>query len=144
MIFTVPVQYAIRAMVYLSDQEPGRLCSIQEISLAADVPRPYLAKIINRLVCGRLVRSKRGPSGGVMLAKPPSVITIRAIMESMDGEREKRRCLLGSYECTDVSACPVHETWKSVRPILDQTLHEQTLAGLAHRQRSKVPHAAGE
>jgi len=36
-------------MTYLGEQEAGRLCSIQEISRAADVPMPYLAKIINRL-----------------------------------------------------------------------------------------------
>ncbi len=138
MIFSNPIQYAIRAMTYLGEQEAGKLSSIREISREADVPLPFLAKIINRLSRKRLVRAKRGPTGGVMLGKPASRITVGEIVDAMGGTLGNKQCILGLLECNDDAPCPLHESWKSVRQILSRTLHEQTVSDLVHSGRTKL------
>lgn len=138
MIFSSPVQYAIRAMTCLGEQEVGKLSSIREMSRAADVPMPYLAKIVNRLSRRRLVRAKRGPSGGVMLGRPASRITVGEIVEAMGGRLTNKHCILGLSECSDQTPCPVHESWKSVRQILNQSLHDQTVSDLVRARRAKL------
>ena len=143
MIFSRPVQYAIRAMTYLGEQEAGKLCSIQEISRAADVPMPYLAKIINRLSRRRLVTAKRGPSGGVMLGKAASRITVEEIVNCMGGKLETKRCVLGLSECSDHTPCPVHDSWKTVRQLLNQTLHERSITDLVRARRAKLASRKG-
>lgn len=138
MIFSSPVQYAIRAMTYLGEQEVGKLSSIREISHAADIPMPYLAKIINRLSRRRLVTAKRGPAGGVMLGRPASRITVDEIVNAMGGGLNSKKCVLGLAECNDVTPCPVHDSWKSVRQVLARTLHDKTVTDLVQARQLKL------
>ena len=139
MIFSSPVQYAIRAMTYLGGQEVGKLCSIRDISRAAVIPLPYLAKIVNRLARRKLLRSKRGPLGGVMLGRPASRITVGDIVDAMGCHLQTKQCLLGLAECSDQTPCPVHESWKQVRQTLSLALHEKTVRDLVHTAEQKVP-----
>ncbi len=125
-------------MTYLGQQEVGKLSSIREISRSADVPMPYLAKIINQLSRKRLVRAKRGPSGGVMLGKPASVVTIGDIVDAMDASLVGKECILGLSKCTDEAPCPVHEDWKGFRQILNQSLHQKTVRDLAQALVAKL------
>ncbi len=138
MIFNAPVQYAIRAMTYLGEQEVGKLSSIREISRAADIPMPYLAKIINRLARRRLVIAKRGPAGGVALGRAASRITIEQIVETMGGLQGAGKCILGISECGDSVPCPLHDSWKSVRESLQQKMREETVKDLVRARRAKL------
>jgi Rrf2 family protein len=138
MIFSSPVQYAIRAMTYLGEQEVGKVCSTREISSAMNIPMPYLAKIVNRLSRRRLIIARRGPAGGVMLAKPASRITVAEIIDAMGGTVVNKECILGIAECGESTPCPVHDSWKTVRELLRQKLHEQTVRDLARARSSKL------
>jgi Rrf2 family protein len=138
MIFSSPVQYAIRALTYLGEREPGKFSSIREISRAEHIPMPYLAKIINRLSARHLVTAKRGPSGGVTLGKSASHITVDDIVIAMGGSLVNKECILGISECGDHTPCPVHENWKAVREVLKQTLQEQTVTDLVRARRAKL------
>jgi Rrf2 family protein len=138
MIFSSPVQYAIRAMTYLGEQEVGKLSSTREISEAMDIPMPYLAKIINRLSRRRLVRARRGPSGGITLARPASRIKICDIIDAMGASLISQRCILGIAECGESTPCPVHDSWKSVRELLSRKLHEQTVRDLVRARQAKL------
>ncbi len=138
MIFSSPIQYAIRAMTYLGEQEPARYSSIREISRAEHIPMPYLAKIINRLSAHHVVAAKRGPSGGVKLGRPPGSITVDDIVTAMGGSLVNKECILGISECGDHTPCPVHESWKTVREVLIQALKEQTVTDLVRSRRAKV------
>jgi Rrf2 family iron-sulfur cluster assembly transcriptional regulator len=142
MIFTNPIKYAIRAMTYLGGQEPGKLSSIREIAKAMDIPLPYLAKIINRLSRRRLVTAKRGPNGGVMLGKPASQITVNDIVDAMGASMANKKCILGLSDCSDIAPCPVHDKWKSVREVLIESLHEQTITDLVHSYNAKLAMAS--
>jgi Rrf2 family protein len=126
-------------MTYLGGQEPGKLSSIREISRGEHIPLPYLAKIINRLSRRGLVTAKRGPSGGVMLGKPASRITVDEIVNTMGGSLINKECILGISECGDGTPCPVHESWKSVRQVLAQTIQEQSVTDLVCARRAKLP-----
>ncbi|MEX2470439.1 MAG: Rrf2 family transcriptional regulator, partial [Pseudohongiellaceae bacterium] len=79
------------------------------------IPKPYLSKIIGRLVSAELVISRRGNRGGIWLARPAAEITLLEIAEKMDGEDFLGRCLLGEEYCSDSRACPTHAFWKKER-----------------------------
>jgi len=143
MIFSTPVQYAIRAMTFLGEQEVGKLSSIREISRAVGIPMPYLAKIINRLSRRRLVTARRGPAGGIMLGRAASEITLQEIVEALGGNLAATRCILGISECGDDVPCPLHESWKSVRETLTSKLREETVRDLVAAHRAKVKRIAG-
>jgi Rrf2 family protein len=141
-IFSKPCQYAILAMTYLAEQKAGHLNSIREISERAEIPMPFLSKIITGLSRSGLVTARRGPKGGVMLARPPGEVSVGDIVEAVDGSLDDGRCQLGFPECDDSDPCPVHDSWKQVREKLDRTLHGKTLNDLVRaRKKGKTKRA---
>lgn len=130
MLFSKACQHAIRAMTYLARQELSRPCSIQVISQEAEVPTPFLSKIITLLGRSRLVEARRGPHGGAMLARSASDITVGDILEAIDGPLDERRCVLGLPDCSDQNPCPLHTRWKRLEAQMRQELHALTLLDL--------------
>ena len=75
------VDYGLRAVIYLSVQDPERCCSITEIAKQQGVPKKFLEKIIQDLIRGGLIKSKRGACGGYTLA--PAIQPTRALRSTM-------------------------------------------------------------
>ena len=78
-------EYGLIAVGYIAmNKEPG-LVRAERVSKAYDIPLEYLLKILQQLVRGNILRSKRGPRGGFTLARPASKITMLQILEIVDG-----------------------------------------------------------
>jgi Rrf2 family protein len=100
MMWTRSSDMAMRAALYLAEQR--RWSTVAEMANREGLPRFYLAKVLKMLASHGLLRSRRGPSGGFMLAFPPERVTLSQILESLrDGPRPDggllatrcRRCL---------------------------------------------------
>ena len=119
--------YAILALACLAEK-PEATGAVQRIARRADVPAPYLAKIIRALAKAGLVTAKRGFRGGIRLARPTDDITVLEISEAIDGPTYFDQCLLGLESCSDARACPTHRFWKKERQQIRRTLRGITLA----------------
>ncbi len=125
-------QYALRALVHLGRVADRGPTLARDIADAADVPRPFLAKILQRLVQERLVRSRKGRGGGFVLARAPGQITVDDVLVAVEGRRlAEKRCILGHPECNSLVACPLHEHWARVRDQFDTTVGSLTIRELA-------------
>ena len=61
--------YGIRSVLYLARQPFKKISFVNEISEEYKIPRSFLAKILQKLVKAKIVRSYRGVKGGFSLAK---------------------------------------------------------------------------
>ena len=77
--------YALLATCYIARYSDKNIVSSQSISREYDIPLEYLLKILQQLVRGNILRSKRGPRGGFSLAKPAKKITVLQVIEAADG-----------------------------------------------------------
>jgi len=77
--------YGLLAAGYIARSEKGGIVLSQTISKEYNIPLEYLLKILQQLVRGNILRSKRGPRGGFVLGKPASKITMLEIIEAVDG-----------------------------------------------------------
>lgn len=77
--------YALLAVGYIAKNQSGGLVMSQDIAREYDIPLEYLLKILQQLVRAHVLKSKRGPSGGFSLAKPPSRISMLNIIEAVEG-----------------------------------------------------------
>ncbi len=59
---TKKVEYALIALVHITDQEEGKLSSAKEIAEANLIPAEILAKTLQKLAALNLVKSVKGPS----------------------------------------------------------------------------------
>lgn len=124
-------------MQYLAQQPEGTIALITDIANAAAAPRNFTAKILQSLAKARLVTSYRGTGGGFALARPARAITVREIVEAMDGPIMPNRCLMGQGACVRDRTCLVHPIWREVQSAVIKILNRATLADLVATQTSK-------
>ncbi len=138
MLYSKSSEYAIQAMLYLAEREGQGLSMVSSIAEANGIPRHFLAKLVQTLTRYRLVKSYRGRTGGIELARPTADITLLQIVTAIDGPPpEQDMCVIGLDICSDDVACPLHERWKHVKADIRDALDHQTLASLALGMRRK-------
>jgi Rrf2 family protein len=98
-------------MVYLADVPEGHVASLHEIGHAQDIPESFLAKILQSLVHAGLAESRRGAHGGFALARPAGDISLRAVIEAVDGPIALNVCVLFPDDCERSSRCRMHGAW---------------------------------
>jgi Rrf2 family protein len=79
------VQYAVHGIFDLAYNGDGSPIQLREIGERQGIPARYLEQIFQRLRRAGLVTSKRGPGGGYTLAREPSSITLRDIVNAVEG-----------------------------------------------------------
>jgi len=85
--------YGILAVGYIAKNEKHGVILSQTISKEYNIPLEYLLKILQQLVRANILRSKRGPHGGFVLAKPINKISMLEIIEAVEGPLVSHLCL---------------------------------------------------
>ena len=124
-------EYAVRAMTYLARFPEGHVASLHDIGQAQEIPESFLAKILQSLVHAGLAVSQRGAHGGFALARPAEQITMRDVIEAVDGPISVNLCTLDPEECKRSSTCEVHKAWLRAQEQLMDVLGGVTLKSLA-------------
>jgi Rrf2 family cysteine metabolism transcriptional repressor len=83
---TARVEYAVLALFELALKASGRPVQAREISESQNIPLRFLEQILIQLKKAGLVKSVRGASGGYLLAKAPSDVTLKDVVEAVEGE----------------------------------------------------------
>ena len=78
---------------------------LHEIGHAQDIPESFLAKILQSLVHAGLAESRRGARGGFALGRPARDISMRAVVEAVDGPIALNACVLYPDDCERSARC---------------------------------------
>jgi Rrf2 family protein len=129
-------RYALRALLFLAEAEPGRSVQVADIAATQQVPRKYLELILLDLKKARMVSSRRGPGGGYVLARAPGEISFAEVVRLMDGPIALVPCAsLNFYarcgDCHDEATCAIRRVMAEVREQADRILSGTTLADAA-------------
>jgi Rrf2 family protein len=124
-------RYALRALAYLATHDTERFLPVRRLGEALDISVPFLAKILNQLVTAGLLVAHRGPTGGVRLALPAGQISVRRVIEEIDGDDLFTECVLGLPGCGDEAPCPMHGRWAAIRTAVAASFAQQSIGDLA-------------
>ena len=124
------VDYGLRAVIYLSAQEPEKRCSIAEIAQQQGVPQKFLEKIIKDLIRCGLIKSKRGSLGGYTLARPADAISFYDVIEAIEGPISVNACLDEALGCDQLPRCTMLGVWNEVQRGIIEVLSRTTIAAL--------------
>ncbi len=127
MILKQTAEYALRAMIVLAQQEPGRCISAAELSARTNIPASYLSKIMRRLVLASLVRSRRGHGGGFRLARAAADVSFLEVMQAVDYGAEPNRCAFGVGACNPEQPCPLHDQYTELTASFESWARRTTL-----------------
>lgn len=127
MIFNRSTSYAVQAVLYLGGFSKDRPISLFELSNKLNMPYHYLGKILQKLLKGEILDSKKGEKGGYFLSKHPDEIVLNDITSIFEGDNSINMCLLGKNECRDNVPCALHDHWKPAKTILINIFKNHTV-----------------
>ena len=122
--------YAIRVVMDLALQGRGQRVISAQIARRQGIPRDYISKVLSTLSRAGIVATLPGRAGGVQLRRPPASLTVREVLEAMEGPLALNRCLVRRGECPRDQSCPVHRFWARTQKELTRMLQAATIADL--------------
>jgi Rrf2 family protein len=102
------------------------------------VPQAYLAKVVQALAHGGVVRSQRGIGGGVSLVKAPAELTLLGVVRAVDPIRRIETCPLG-LAAHGVRLCPLHRRLDNALALVEDAFRRTTLAEVLAEPSESVP-----
>jgi len=130
-------RYGTRLMLELALNYGNEPVFLKDIAKNEEISEKYLSQIIIPLKAKGLVTSFRGMNGGYVLARPPSQITIREIVELLEGKLELLNCIGNPSTCSRVSICATRDIWDLLGEKISQTLESVTLEDLVKKHNCK-------
>lgn len=130
MEITRQADYAVRIVLDLAAGGDGVTRS-DDVARRQLVPRAYFTKVVQALVRAGYLRTLRGARGGIQLARDPEGITLRQIIEAIEGPIRLNRCLLRPGECALERTCAAHPVWERIQDLLMRELDAVTFAEMA-------------
>lgn len=134
MLVTRETDYAIRTVLYLA-RDRDRVTSVAEIARNMQIPKSFLAKIVQRLVRHRILASIRGVTGGFRLAKRPAAISLLDILQAIQGDTGINLCARDKRLCKRSRTCSVFPLWVNIRKDVERRLRQQTMDDLVRTRR---------
>ena len=129
--------YAIRMLLELA-QSDGAPVSVRTLVDRQNVPYAFARGIQRDLANAGLVITKRGVTGGMVIARHPREITLLEVVEAMQGPIFSAVCTRDTEWCTVMQGCRVHGVWGHVDVMVREYLGGQDLAGLVPGKESEV------
>lgn len=126
---TLGGDYAVRIAVDLAER-PGRVVRTRDLSRRTGVPVPYLRKLVQALGRAGLVHTRPGGRGGVALGSPPHTVTLRQVIEAVEGPVYLNRCVARPGWCPRDAFCPVHPVWHRLQAAFCRELDAVRLSAL--------------
>ena len=129
MVMTLEADYAVRIVDELA--QSAQRVDAHTISERTRVPLRFALKILRKLVASGLIVSYKGAHGGYVLAHSADQITLRQVIESVEGPYMLNRCQQTEYSCTHTASCRFHEIYDEISLLVRQKLDSYTFASLS-------------
>jgi Rrf2 family protein len=118
--------YGLMAMRHLALLPAGACRSARQIAREHRIPQALMAKLLQRLARRGLVEAHHGTKGGYQIARPPASITLREVIEAIEGPMAVIECLDPCKpECDQDGTCtvktPLHQVQRRIVEILGRT-----------------------
>jgi len=136
MLVPMKVDYGVRTLVYLAQQDNSAFTSTSDIARAQHIPEPYLLRICSELQKSGLIESRRGPQGGHKLAKDAEFISVSDVVNSVDYSLAPIDCVEEPDGCRLSGACSQRELWSDVEMMLLEHLSKVRISELRNQQMS--------
>lgn len=114
MKITRETDHAIKCVLYLSIQQ-FECISVAELSEKLNIPRQFLAKIVQKLSKAGILASQQGKQGGFRLVSKPSEIKLYDVFIAIQSIPTVNTCVVDEQFCERVSFCAVHNVWMDIQ-----------------------------
>jgi Rrf2 family protein len=131
-------RYGVRLMIALALNYGKTPVFLKDIANGENISEKYLSIIIISLRAKGLVNSTRGAHGGYNLAKEPSQINLKEIVDVLEGDCSLVDCVKNPSSCARVPICASHDIWAILGGKISETLSSITLDMLVKMNQEKA------
>ena len=134
MRITLESDYALRIVTALAEHKERM--DAKSLADETSVTPRFALKILHKLVGGGIVRSYKGTKGGYTLSKDAREITLKEIIELIDGPIIIARCVESGEACAlnhDKSACAYHHIFDTLSIDVARKLNAITIDDVINR-----------
>ena len=124
--FTKEVDYGLQFIIKLSENMQN-LVSLREFSEESKISFLFMQRIVKKLREANLIESTKGSKGGYKLTKTPNKISLRKIVEAIEGEYAVVNCLKKNCHCSRESKCKSKEIFQGINLYLIKYLDSISL-----------------
>ena len=127
-------RYGARLMMDLALHYGDGPIALKEIAKRQGISEKYLWQLIVPLKIAGLVSSARGSQGGYVLSKNPSEITLKDIINILDGPLCIVDCVDKPEICERSKSCVTRNIWAEVSDKISEILGSITLQDMIEKQ----------
>ncbi len=140
--YTTKTEYGLVALLYMARKPEGSCVTVKEIAGAEHYSVTYIEKIFQKLRLAEIVKAYHGNEGGYVLARNPSEITLKQVIDALEGETFDVFCKAEVREeivCTHLSICALSPIWSKTKQTLDDLYGSITIEMIAGGGKKPVP-----
>ena len=130
-------RYGTRALLELALHKGEGPIFLKDIARQQQISLPYLEHLVAPLIAGGIVRSTKGPRGGISLARKPGEIKLSEITYLLEGSVAPVECINNPDVCNRSGTCATRDIWSQLKEAMDGVLESTTLQDLVERQKKK-------
>jgi Rrf2 family transcriptional regulator, cysteine metabolism repressor len=130
-------RYGTRALLDLAQHRSDEPVALKDIAERQQISLSYLEHLIAPLIAGGILRSVKGPKGGISLAKNPGEIKLSEIIQILEGSTAPVECVDNPTICPRSELCVTRDVWYEMKKAVNLVLESNTLQNLVERQQTK-------
>ncbi len=130
-------RYGTRLLLDLALHQGEAPIPLKDVARRQQISLQYLEHLTSPLAAAGLVRTSRGPAGGVRLAKSPHQIKLSEVIAALEGSIAPVECVNNPGICTRSELCAPRDVWGDLDRAMNEILESTTLQDLAERQKRK-------
>lgn len=111
--------------------EPDKAVPTREIASAAEIPKAFVSKILQKLTRAGIVTAQRGAQGGFCLAVPADQISLLDVIDAIQDTPFATACAVDARLCSRSAACAVHPVWADLNRQIQARLRSETFNKLS-------------
>lgn len=135
MLISTKGRYALRVLIDMAEHQGGGFIPLKAVAERQEISEKYMESIVKPLVTCGLLSGLRGKGGGYRLGRAPEDISIKEVLEIMEGPMVPVACLEpGADKCQRMSACRTLPLWKDLSHAIDECLSRYTIRDLMREQ----------
>ena len=138
MLFTKSTAYALQALMELSNYD--KPIDVNTLAEKTDIPKPFLAKLLQNLSKKNIIKSYKGIHGGFLLQKKPEDIKIIDVFKTIeDKDSLVFYCSSDSNNCTRdrSSICSTLPFFTKLENEIERVIEKYTLADVIRMRAGK-------
>lgn len=140
MRYTTRTEYGMVCLAHMARKfldNGNSIVTVKEIAEKERFSITYVEKILQSLRAANIVVSHQGKQGGFSLSRHPSEITLKVIIEALEGHTFDVFCepdVRSHIVCTHFCMCGVKPLWAKTKTLLDDFYGSITLEMIAKQE----------